>query len=283
MPSTLLDRLRQGPPLLMDGAMGSELIRAGLPLGQNGADWSLTRPEAVLAIHRDYIAAGAEVVLTNTFQANPSEIPDLALLSRIGSAAVELARKAGATFVLGDIGPLERAHDFRHVVAALAGTDGILLETFSSPGVLSLAEAMRGRPESRDLPILVSLTFRHGASGIETFSGHAPEWFAERAQEAGIDALGVNCGREIGLADCALILRRFRTKSYLPLFARPNAGTPVGAGTRWEYPRSPEDFAAGVEVLVSAGAAMIGGCCGTTPKHIAAMRIALDQASEPEA
>jgi len=263
--------------------MGSELISAGLPLGENGAGWNLTRPADVLAVHHAYVAAGAEVVLTNTFQANPHTIPDSAELVRIGAAAVALGRQAKARFVLGDIGPIENAGDLRPTINALAGTDGIMLETFSSSDVVALVESIRRWPEMRELPILLSLTYRRAVNGIESSSGHTPEWFAERARNAGVDALGVNCGREISIGDCAEILRRYRTVTNLPLFARPNAGTPTRNGEHWVYPRSPQDFAAGVKELLSAGAAMIGGCCGTTPEHVAAMRVALNREKEPGA
>jgi 5-methyltetrahydrofolate--homocysteine methyltransferase len=283
MSSSFSEQLRRGRPLLMDGAMGSELIRTGLPPGENGARWNLTQPEAVLDTHRGYVAAGAEVVLTNTFQANPRAIPDSGELQRMGAAAVGLARQARAKFVLGDIGPLESAEDLQPTVTALAGADGILLETFSSPEALNFVESMRRRPETRDIPVLLSLTYLRSENGIETLSRHTPEWFAERAKDAGVIALGVNCGREISIADCAEILQRYRTAADLPLFARPNAGTPVRSGKQWAYPRSLKDFAAGVKGLLAAGATMIGGCCGTTPEYIAAMRAEMDRQKEPGA
>src|SRR5262249_22005817 len=197
--------------------------------GHNGATWNLDRPDAVLAVHRAYVAAGAEVVLTNTFQANARAFPDDSLLSRISSAGVALARKAGSEFVLGDVGPVDSSTDLRPILGTLAQTDGVLFETFSSPESLRLIELLRRTPEVREVPILLSLAFRRGANEL-TFRGHSPEWFAQRARDSGIDALGVNCGREISIADCAVILGRFRSKSGLPLFARPNAGTPLRCG-----------------------------------------------------
>jgi 5-methyltetrahydrofolate--homocysteine methyltransferase len=277
MSISILDNLRSGGPLLMDGAMGSELIRAGLQPGDNGAPWNLLRPDAVLGIHGAYVAAGADVILTNTFQANPRAFPDSAELERIGMAAVGLAREAKARFVLADVGPIDNANDLRSTLHSLAGTDGVLLETFSSPEVLGLVESIRRWPETRGSPILLSLTFRRGDTGMETLSGHSPEWFAQRVADAGIDVLGVNCGREIDIADCAEILRRYRTATDLPLFARPNAGTPVSSGGHWTYPRTPRNFASGVKDLLAAGAAMLGGCCGTTREHVAAMRAEMDR------
>ncbi len=119
----------------------------------------------------------------------------------------------------------------------------------------------------------MSLTFLRGASGkLVTLSGHRPEWFARRAKQYGIAALGVNCGRDISMEDCAEILRRYRSATDLPLFARPNAGSPAQVDGRWVYPHTPEAMAAKLPLLLEAGAAMVGGCCGTTPEHIAAFR-----------
>src|SRR5262245_17569422 len=213
---SFLEQLRLGVPMLMDGAMGSELIRLGLPLGDNGASWNLMRPEAVLEIHRAYVAAGAEVVLTNTFQANPRALRDSSELKRIGTAAISLARHAGARFVLGDIGPPENIEDLRAAATALAGVDALLLETFSAPEVLAFVESLRRWPGTRDLPILLSLAYLHSEMGIATFSRHAPEWFAQRANDVGVSALGVNCGREIAIADCVQIVQRYRTATDLP-------------------------------------------------------------------
>jgi 5-methyltetrahydrofolate--homocysteine methyltransferase len=115
--------------------------------------------------------------------------------------------------------------------------------------------------------------FRRDESGnLTTFSGHTTEWFARRARNYGVAALGVNCGREIGLDEILAILRRYRQVTDLPLFARPNAGTPRRVGNRWVYPLTPEQYAARLPELLATGVAMVGGCCGTPPAHIAALR-----------
>jgi methionine synthase I (cobalamin-dependent) len=197
-------------------------------------------------------------------------------LHRIGGAAVDLARKAAAKFVLADIGPImsgtaefECPEDLLQTIDAIPGVDGILIETCSSANVLLLIEKLRHRIHS---VVLVSLAFRHSAKGICSYDGHSPEWFAERAREAGVDVLGANCGLKISLADCNEIIARFRTKCDLPLLVRPNAGTCRESKTGFEYPISPSEFAAFARGLIGSGTAMVGGCCGTTPKHIAAVR-----------
>lgn len=256
--------------------MGSELIRVTGQRGHNLSMLNLSSPETVLAIHRAYAASGAQVILTNTFQSNTRTIADQAVLWRIGKAAVELARKAGAKFVLADIGPImsgtvefECPEDLLQTIDTIPGVDGILIETCSSANVLLVIERLRHRIHS---VVLVSFAFRHTSEGICSYDRHTPEWFAERAREAGVDVLGANCGLKISLADCIEIIARFRAKCDLPLLARPNAGTCRESENGFDYPISPAEFAGLARGLIESGAAMVGGCCGTTPKHIAAVR-----------
>ncbi len=110
-----------------------------------------------------------------------------------------------------------------------------------------------------------------------TFSGHTPEWFAGRAKKWGVAALGVNCGRDVSMSDCAEIVRRYRQVTDLPLFARPNAGTPKKVRGRWVYPLTPRGMADQLPELLEAGVSMVGGCCGTTPDHIAALKPIVDR------
>jgi 5-methyltetrahydrofolate--homocysteine methyltransferase len=297
--SRFREALRSGRVLLMDGAMGTELLRTGLPPGECLDMCNVTRPESVLAIHRAYAAAGAECLLTNTFQANPFALARHQLADRLEEvqrAGVELARAAAGPerFVLGDVGPLSPPHpllsltdrcDLRHLLQGLVGVDGILLETWSDPDCVGLPLLLRrALPELEDVPILLSLTYRsdHAAGGHVcpycTFNGtepgtcKPPEWYAEQAEKNGVAALGVNCGRDIAMSDITDILRRYRGSTGLPLFARPNAGTPRREGGHWLYPLTPAQMAAGLPGLLVAGATLVGGCCGTTQDHIAALR-----------
>jgi methionine synthase I (cobalamin-dependent) len=126
---------------------------------------------------------------------------------------------------------------------------------------------------SLNRPVLLSLAYHRQANGAPvTYSGHPPEYFAREARRHGVAALGVNCGRDIGLRDIIEVLRRYRNETDLPLFARPNAGTPGPDGA---YPLTPEALAEAVPEMVAAGARMIGGCCGTTAEHVAAVAGAL--------
>jgi 5-methyltetrahydrofolate--homocysteine methyltransferase len=289
--SSFLDVLRSGHVLLMDGAMGTELQRAGIGSDECRELWNLTHPDRVQAIHQAYADAGAEVLLTNTFLANPSHLDRFDLedrLEEITRSAVRLARKAAgrSRFVLGDIGPLFDGNgapeypdyrDLARVLSSLDGVDGFLFETYSSPHVLSAVQYAFHRVAEVETPLLLSLTYLRSPSGhLVTFSGHSPETYARHAERHGVAALGVNCGRDIDMDDMIEIIRRYRAVTDLPLFARPNAGTPAKQGDSWIYPHSPEAMAARLPELLEAGASMAGGCCGTTPAHIAAFREAID-------
>jgi 5-methyltetrahydrofolate--homocysteine methyltransferase len=286
----LLSELRSGRVLLMDGAMGSELYQAGLEPDECGEEWNLSRPDRVRAIHESYVQAGARCVLTNTFQANPCALVRHGhedQLERIIRSGVRLARSAAGPegFVLADVGPIlisPADQDFSDwgdlalTVGAFldAGVAGILLETCSSPRALTAAEVIRHRIlDHEEMPILLSIAYRrHDDGRLLTHSGHSPETFARHAARHGVSVLGVNCGRNVTIEDMAEVLRRYRNETDLPLLARPNAGTPVGDRGQLNYPCSPEAMAEKAPLLIEAGAAMLGGCCGTGPAHIAALR-----------
>jgi len=283
--------LYAGRVLLMDGAMGTELPRAGLRPGECGELWTLTEPAKVRDVHRAYRRAGAECLLTNTFQSNPLHLTRHGLADRleeINAAALQLTRSAAGPgmFVLADVGPildlpsLEEFADrklLRRVLLSLAGADGFLIETCSSPRALAAVEYAMHCVEEIEAPLLLSLTYRREASGrLTTLSGHEPETFARHAARHGVAALGVNCGRDIGMDEVIEIVRRYRQATDLPLFARPNAGMPPNL-------LGPDEMAARLPELLAAGVSLVGGCCGTTPAHIAALRRVLDFTCGPSA
>jgi 5-methyltetrahydrofolate--homocysteine methyltransferase len=278
-----LSALRSGRVLLMDGAMGTELQRAGIGQGECYELWNLTHPDQVRAIHHSYAEAGAEVFLTNTFQANPAALARFALaaeLDALALAALALARSvAGESgYVLYDVGPFS-AEDRREAascavtLAQRGKADALLQETISDPAdAASVRAACDQRGSSGTaLPLLLSWTYHRAADGsLCTPRGDSPETCARQAEELHVAALGVNCGRDIGMDELLEILRRYRRVTDLPLFARPNAGTPGQVAGRWVYPRSAAQLAAQLPALLEAGVSMVGGCCGTTPEHIAA-------------
>ncbi|MCS6850831.1 MAG: homocysteine S-methyltransferase family protein [Gemmataceae bacterium] len=267
----------------MDGAMGTELQRAGINEGECYELWNLTRPAVVGGIHERYVAAGAEVLLTNTFQARAEALARHRLAEKqaeIMAAAIALARAAAGpqrwvVAALGPVGPkADRAVEARRLLAAAADADAILLETQSDLADLEAIAAARDQWADTAPPLFVSFTFRRGPAGQpETIHGRSPAQCARHLERFGVAALGVNCGRDIDADTILAIVRGYRDNTGLPLFARPNAGTPRRAGVgRWEYPLSPTIWAEGLARVLDARVAMIGGCCGTTPEHIAALR-----------
>jgi 5-methyltetrahydrofolate--homocysteine methyltransferase len=274
--SRFLDALHSGRVLLMDGAMGTELQHAGIRDGECYELWNRTHPDRVRAIHQAYAEAGARCLLTNSFQANPAHLAIYGLerdLDTINAEAIALARSAGGAslFVLASVGPFppERVAATQ-VLRSLRKADAFLLETWSTPPI------MDSFPWKDWAPVLLSLTW-DGSSGLRLVSNMPLGAVAEWAHQSGVVALGVNCGRDVGMDEIIEIVPRYRQVTDLPLFARPNAGTPTRVGDRWVYPHTPEEMAARLPELLERGVSMVGGCCGTTPEHIAAFRRVIDE------
>ncbi len=290
--SRFLEALHSGRVLLMDGAMGTELIRAGLdPEKECAESWNLTHPERVRAVHRAYVNAGARCLLTNTFQANPAALAKHGLenrLEEINATALALVRSVCGVnhHVLASIGPLPKWDEasFNRVLPLLRMADALLLETWSASMCLSAVERIhRLRPQlnPHDLPVLFSLAYqRNPFPGLPPLSVDGltvnEAIVAGTTRHYGSASLGVNCGRDIGIDEILEILRGYRRVTDLPLFARPNAGTPTRTADGWAYPLTPEKLAARLPELLEAGITMFGGCCGTTPAHIAACRPIID-------
>jgi len=273
----------------MDGAMGTELQKAGVHPGECFEHWNLTHPERVRAVHQAYADAGSRVFLTNTFQANPVQLQRHDLLDQgqaICQSAVALARSAAGTgWVLGDIGPVPeqtggvgfpRRESLLMMSAWLRGVDAILLETCSDWSAWQALAWLRD--ELPDVPILISFTFGVDPAGnVRTWDQHTPDEVARLANEHKPAWLGVNCGALQDMGRIRETIRRFRQATDLPLFARPNAGTPRQVDGHWIYPCGAFEMASMAREVVDEGIRMLGGCCGTTPEHIAAFREALDE------
>ncbi|MCS6977025.1 MAG: homocysteine S-methyltransferase family protein [Gemmatales bacterium] len=278
--------------LLLDGGIGTELLRRGISADRPLELANLTCPETVIEVYCRYREAGAMAVTSNTFLARPTANPLRQLASFDWSACnregIRLARQAAGPdgFVLASVGPPLPDVPLAEAVAdALAQTkallsnapsvapDGILLETQSDLHFVDgLLEAV-GHDGAMTVPFLVSFTYRGDQGPPRLYpSGEPPEEAAKLAlrHRDRIVALGVNCGREMGLEALLEVVRSYQRVADLPVLVRPNAGTPTETdhGPRW--PVTPEVFADWAEQLVRAGARLIGGCCGTTPAHIAA-------------
>lgn len=274
----LAAELRSGRVLLMDGAMGTELLRrAPSSSAAYSEAHNLKNTELVRSIHRSYLDAGADVLLTNTFQANPVALAkhgDEFHHHGIWQAAIHLTRveHPRPRYVLADIGPIEdlTVGIAANVLAECVDVDGVLLETWSS---LDDLKRFVDRRSAASLPLLVSFTF-HRAKDLVTIQGVPPEHCAREAQRYGAAAIGANCGKDIGMDDMLEIVKRYRDMCDLPIFVRPNAGTPSKKGLR--YPRTPATMAAALPALLEEGIAMIGGCCGVGPDYIRQFRTVLD-------
>jgi len=270
-----------------DGAMGSALIARGLPPGVPGDLWNVERPLVVEAVHRDYVEAGAQYLLTNTFGANAVALERYGLgwrVQEINEAAVRVARRAAGerAAVLGDLGPTgallvplgslaeQDAHRaYATQVRALAGADALIAETFESSAELRIAlEAAR---QLCELPLIASMKFSPERTGrYRTMMGEGPEALVALAHELGCVAVGTNCGQ--GIATMVGLVAQLAQLTDLPIIAQPNAGQPRLEGGRTLYAEDARAFAEHLERLFEAGARIIGGCCGTTAEHVRAIR-----------
>jgi len=286
--TTLRDLIAARGCALFDGAMGTMLQNAGLEAGESGERWNLDRAEAVAEIHRGYAAAGSVLVTTNTFGGTAPRLAAAGLEDRVAevnAAAVRIARSVADEFgalVAGDVGPTgelieplgtlsaaEAQAIFAEQIEALAGAgaDLILGETLSD---LAEAEAALAatRDVAPDLPVMVTMSFD---TNLRTMMGVRPGDAVTRLAAAGADAVGANCGRgpeemEVIAAEMA----QARTGDLL-LVAQSNAGLPQVVGDHFEYDATPGDLAAHAGRLAGLGIDLVGGCCGSTPGHIAAM------------
>jgi 5-methyltetrahydrofolate--homocysteine methyltransferase len=276
-------------PLLTDGAWGTQLQARGLGPDELPDFWNLTRPEQVEEVARSYVEAGSQVILTNTFRANRIVLGEHSGsfdLGEINRAGVEISRRAadGKARVFASIGPsgkllLMGAIDetqllaaFSEQAAALAGAkaDAIVVETMSD---LAEAQLAVKAAKSTGLPVVACMVFDSGKNKDRTMMGVTPEQAAEGLAAAGADVVGANCGN--GIAGYVPVCRRLRSATGLPVWIKPNAGLPELVGGNVVYQTTPDEFAARVPELVEAGAAYIGGCCGTSPEFIRAAAKAL--------
>ncbi|MFN2109525.1 MAG: bifunctional homocysteine S-methyltransferase/methylenetetrahydrofolate reductase [Anaerolineae bacterium] len=283
-------------PVLTDGAMGTMLHARAVPFGTCFDELNLSRPAMVGEIHRAYIEAGAQIVLTNTFGANPYKLAAHGLedkIADINRAGVDLAKRVVAAsfrdvLVAGDVGPLgvrltpfgrvskEQARDaFAAQIAPLvkAGADLLVIETMSD--LLEMLEALNATRALCDLPVIASMTFTRDD---RTLLGDSPAKVARRLWDAGADVVGVNCSG--GPVQLLRLIQQM--KEAVPegrFWVKPNAGWPEQVAGRIMYPAPPEYFGEYAWLFRQAGADLIGGCCGTTPAHISAIRDALDGGS----
>ena len=281
---TLRDLIADGRVHLFDGAMGTMLYARGVFINVCYDELALKAADLVRDIHRDYVKAGAEILETNTFGANPVKLGHYGLAedtAAINRRAAELAREAAGSraLVAGAIGPLgvrlepfgetsrvDAFELFKRQAQALleGGVHGFVLETFSD--LDEIREALRAVRAVCDLPVFAQMTIQEDGA---TAYGSDPESLARALDEAGADVIGLNCS--VGPQGVLEAIERMAQVTSRPLSAQPNAGLPRQVGDRKMYMASPEYTGEYAKRLVEAGARFVGGCCGTTPEHIKTM------------
>lgn len=296
MPASFLDRLRSGEMLVADGATGTNLQVRGLEPGVPAESWVLERPHEIVRLHRDFIEAGAQIILTCSFGATALRLESVGLKGRaaeINQRAVELARQAIAgyrggevrtaeLFVGGSIGPCgqllqpygtlqpaqaEAAFSAQAQVLCQAGVDLLVIETMFDLGEAAAAVRAAQNVAAGRLPVVCCFSFDRGK---RTMMGLNSAQAAAGLAELGVDMIGINCGRS--LEENLKALGEMRQATTLPLWFKPNAGLPrtVENGQPL-YDITPEMMGGQVQSWLSAGACVVGGCCGTSPAHLRAI------------
>ncbi|MBS0661872.1 MAG: homocysteine S-methyltransferase family protein [Verrucomicrobia bacterium] len=277
-------------PILGDGATGTQLQQLGLAPGQGGEFWNVDHPDRVRQVHRAYAEAGAELLTTNTFGGTSCVLAGHGAAHRVRELSVAGARLArdcagDRAWVLGDIGPFggmleplgdaaedEVALAFREQAAALleGGADLILVETMSDPAEAVLA--VRAAKAAGAECVIATYSFQQSSAGYRTMMGTAAGPALAALVAAGADVVGANCGTELSLDDYVrLTAELVAAAAGRPVIVQPNAGSPRLVDGAICYDESAAQFAAATPRLLAAGARIVGGCCGSTPAHIAAM------------
>lgn len=291
-----LTELTASGTVVTDGAWGTQLQERGLDVGACPDAWNLTHPERVEEVARAYVAAGSQVILTNTFGANRFTLARHRLddkVAEINRAGVEISRRAaagrakvfasvgptGIMLMMGEVRPeeVQAAFEVQCQAIAEAGADAIVLETFSDPAEILLAVAAA---KTTGLPIVACMTFDSGKDHDRTLMGTTPEQAAQKLTAAGVDCVGSNCGQ--GIEGFVKITARLKAATDRPIWIKANAGLPEIINGRTTYAQTPEGFAAVTPSLIQAGADFIGGCCGTTPEFIRAVKQKVEQAAPRE-
>jgi methionine synthase I (cobalamin-dependent) len=287
---SLIGELTAAGPVLTDGAWGTELQSRGLAPGEVADFWNLSHPDRVERVASAYVAAGSRVILTNTFRANRIALaahPEVERVAEVNRAGVEVSRRAagGDARVFASIGPcgkllmtgevdeaaLRDAFSEQAEALAAGGADAIVIETMSD---LAEAGIAVGAAKATGLPVVACMVFDSGKKRDRTMMGVTPTQAAEELTRIGADAIGANCGT--GIEDYVPVCAGLAAATPLPIWIKPNAGLPELEDGKVVYRTSPAEFAGNVSRLVEAGARFVGGCCGTDPSFIEAMRGALD-------
>jgi 5-methyltetrahydrofolate--homocysteine methyltransferase len=282
-----LERLRSGEILVADGATGTNLQKVGLAAGTHTEDWVLDHPDKILELEKAFVAAGADILLTCTFGGTRPRLKGAGHageVTQINRRAVELAHEAassrGGTLVAGSIGPIgqllkpygpitaeEAAAAFAEQAKALAegGVDLLVIETHFA--LEEATAAFEGARSVTDLPIVVSFSYDRG---VRTMMGVKPADVTGKYKALGAVMVGANCGTT--LENMESVIREYAQAGMdLPLWAKPNAGMPRLEGAEAIYDVSPAQMSEFAKKYIASGARVVGGCCGSTPEHVAAI------------
>lgn len=281
----ILPELKKGRILVSDGAWGTFLQKKGLIPGQCPEEWNISRPDDVLDIAKSYIAAGADMVETNSFGGSRFKLEKYGFEDKVfefNKAAAEISRKAAGPdrFVLGSVGPtgkllmmeevteeeLYGAFKEQSMALEAGGVNAIMIETMTDLDEARIA--VQAAKEHTSCEVFCTMTFEKIiGGGFRTMMGISPSEMAETLVEAGADLIGTNCGN--GMEDMIGMVQEIRSVNPLiPILVHANAGMPSYKDGVTTFPESPEEMASRVKVIIAAGANIVGGCCGTTPEHI---------------
>jgi methionine synthase I (cobalamin-dependent) len=280
---TVLDKLKTSV-LFLDGGWGTQLQLRGLELGEQPDFWNLTHSDRVREVADAYVQAGSDVILTNTFGSNKFMLAKHGgekQVAELNRAGVRISKEAEAKYVFASMGPtgvvlmmgtvspdnvyaafLEQAE-----AIAEEKPDGIVIETMSDPAEAVLAVKAA---KTTGLPVAACMVFDTGKNMDRTMMGTTPEQAVEQLAAAGADIVGSNCGQ--GIDGFIPICKRMKAVTGLPIWMKANAGLPEIENGKTVYRQTPEKFAEAAKELIAAGANLIGGCCGTSPEYIAALK-----------
>lgn len=295
--------------LLFDGAMGTMLLQNGLKSGECPENWNITKPQVITNIHKQYLLAGANIIETNTFGANYAKLKIFNLgkkTSKINFSAVKNAKKSieevkiflkdeiisnnderktmNEKQIFGSIGPSGKilkpygdttikqmqkyfSEQVKRLIAG--GVNGFIIETMlDTEEAKCIVDEIKSKT---NLPIIVSFTFNKAKNNYWTLMGKTPVQCVEELSKFKIQAIGTNCG--LGIDDIINIVKIYKQNTKLPILAQPNAGMPKVKNGKTVYPQNAKYFAQKIKDLIKAGATLIGGCCGTTPEYIKAIKL----------
>jgi 5-methyltetrahydrofolate--homocysteine methyltransferase len=289
----ILERLKRGDVIVGDGALGTMLMQRGLKHGDPPEEFNLTKQNVLEEIAALYLDAGAEIISTNTFGASPLRLKQFSLekkMEAINRNAVEAVRRAvrERAYVSGSVGPSSHMikplgdtdpedvlSSYQSQIRALlaAGIDMICIETMMDVAEAKLAiEAALSLDPA--IPVMVTMTFNKGSQGFFTLMGSSVKNASAALEKAGANIVGSNCGD--GMESMVGIAREFQKCAHVPIAIQGNAGLPIVEGTNLIYSESPEFVAEKAKELLPLGVQLIGGCCGTRPEHIRAIRKVVD-------